>query len=80
MATTQELVEARKAALDRGDKALGREIYHQLQAMGVSPADVDADTVKVEQSESDKDAKAEARSKRGTDKPETTAAPKPEKE
>lgn len=37
-----DLLVARRDAIARGDKALGREIYHQLQAMGMKPEDIDA--------------------------------------
>jgi len=44
----RRLVDARKAAIERGDKALGREIYHQLLLMGVDPDAINADTVDVD--------------------------------
>lgn len=39
-----DLVQARKDAIARGDKALGREIYHQLIEKGYDPEAIDADT------------------------------------
>lgn len=36
-----DLLAARKTAIERGDKALGREIYHQLQEMGMIPSEID---------------------------------------
>ena len=41
---TADLIQARKDAIARGDKALGREIYHQLIAQGYVPEQIDADT------------------------------------
>lgn len=41
---TTDLIAARKDAIARGDKALGREIYHQLIAQGYVPEQIDADT------------------------------------
>ena len=49
MASVQDLVEARKAALDAGNKAAGRDLYHRISALGVSPADIDADTIPADQ-------------------------------
>lgn len=45
MSEIQDLVNERKQAIERGDKIAGRDIYHRLQALGVSASDIDADTV-----------------------------------
>lgn len=39
-----DLIQARDAALARGDKALARELYHQLLAAGYRPEEIDAGT------------------------------------
>jgi hypothetical protein len=41
----QRLVQARKDAIERGDKNLGREIYHKLTTMGILGENIDADRV-----------------------------------
>lgn len=41
MSNVEQLKAARVAAIGCGDKALGREIYHQLLNMGVRPEDID---------------------------------------
>lgn len=41
---SEPLIQARKDAIERGDKALGRELYGQLIAAGYRPEDIDADT------------------------------------
>ena len=40
--TARTLFDARKAALERGDDALAREIYHQLVGMGYRAENIDA--------------------------------------
>lgn len=39
-----DLIQARKDAIARGDKALGRELYGQLIGFGYRPEDIDAST------------------------------------
>lgn len=41
---TDTLILARKDAVARGDKALGRELYHQLIDQGYLPEEIDAST------------------------------------
>lgn len=41
---TAELVQERKEAVARGDKAAGRNAYHQLQEAGYQPSELDATT------------------------------------
>lgn len=41
-AVVARLLAARKEAVAAGDKALGRELYHQVVALGVSPEDIDS--------------------------------------
>lgn len=44
-----ELIKARWEAIKRGDKALGREIYHLLTSvLGVNPDEINAPKPKVE--------------------------------
>ncbi len=43
MAELDNMLEARRAAIARGDKALGREIYHQIQTQyGLQGHEIDA--------------------------------------
>lgn len=49
MSHIEDLVKARLAAIERGDKALGREIYHQLEVLGFAGEDIDAGNVGVEE-------------------------------
>jgi hypothetical protein len=44
----ERLKQLRSEAIERGDKALGREIFHQLFNMGVSPDEINAGPVPVE--------------------------------
>lgn len=48
MSHITELVKARLAAIERGDKALGREIYHHLVNLGFSGEDIDANRIPIE--------------------------------
>ena len=77
----RRMVEARNRAIDvDDDKALGREIYHQLVEMGYQPHDIDArnDNMKTsaeEAAERDRDVEAKTPAKRTKKPAETTQAP-----
>lgn len=41
MSAISDLLARRRAAIEAGDKALGREIYHHLQTLGLQPHEID---------------------------------------